>query len=265
MTGHKVRKMTDKALLAAAGLMMLGGYAGAQQSQPNAADMTFFVTSVGPGKGADLGGLEGADKHCQTLAKAAGGVDRPWRAYLSTQAPALSDPNFVNARDRIGIGPWQNAYGVVITKSVEDLHSASSKLTKQTAVDEMGRPVNSRGDSPLKHDMLTGSRPDGTAFPGAPFPDMTAATGPGAGPMARRCWAIMIARARPRTRGACPGIRPTRVSAAARRSCALRGATGCSTASQRNKTLALGPVVEQAAQKRRIERNQTKPHFVETL
>lgn len=164
-----MRKMTERALLAAASLMMLGGYAGAQQSQPNAADMTFFVTSVGPGKGADLGGLEGADKHCQALAKAAGGADRPWRAYLSTQAPALSDPNFVNARDRIGTGPWQNAYGVVIAKSVEDLHSASSKLTKQTAVDERGRPVNSRGDTPLKHDMLTARGPTEQPFPARRF------------------------------------------------------------------------------------------------
>ena len=113
-----MRKMTEHALLVTASLMMLGGYAVAQQSQPNPVDMTFFVTSVGPGNGADLGGLEGADKHCQALAKAAGGGDRPWRAYLSTQAPALSDPRFVNARDRIGAGPWQNAYGIVIAKNV---------------------------------------------------------------------------------------------------------------------------------------------------
>src|SRR4029450_3532969 len=104
--------------------------------------MTFFVTSVGPGKGGDLGGLEGADQHCQSLAKAAGAGNREWRAYLSTQAPALSDPKFVNARDRIGSGPWHNAKGVMIASSVEELHSAKSNLTKQTALDEKGEIVN---------------------------------------------------------------------------------------------------------------------------
>jgi len=158
--------------LIAAGPMILVACASAQQPSPK--DMTFFVTSVGPGKGGDLGGLEGADKHCQALANAAGAGDRTWHAYLSTQAPALNDPKFVNARDRIGTGPWQNAKGVVIARSVDDLHSSSSNLNKQTALDEKGQPVNGRGDSPpLKHDILTGSRPDGTAFPGAPFPDMT--------------------------------------------------------------------------------------------
>jgi len=152
----------------AVALLALSGGVPAQQS-----DMTFFVTSVGSGKGADFGGLEGADKHCQTLAAAAGAGSKTWRAYLSTQAPKLNDPNFVNARDRIGTGPWQNAKGVVIAKSVEDLHSASNNITKQTALDEKGQPVNSRSDKPNKHDILTGSRPDGTAFPGAPFPDMT--------------------------------------------------------------------------------------------
>lgn len=167
-----MRKITEWTFLVGTGLMLLGGCAGVQKSIPNPVDMTFFVTSVGPGKGADLGGLEGADKHCQALAKAAGGGSRPWRAYLSTQAPALSDPNFVNARDRIGSGPWQNSYGVVIAKSVEDLH-LTNNLTKETAVDENGRLVNGRVENPNKHDILTGSRPDGTAFPGAPFADMT--------------------------------------------------------------------------------------------
>ena len=104
--------------------------------------------------------------------KAAGAGDRVWRAYLSTQAPKLNDPNFVNARDRIGTGPWQNAKGVVIARSVEELHSANN-LTEQTALDEKGQPVNGRTRKPNKHDMLTGSRPDGTAFAGAFFPDMT--------------------------------------------------------------------------------------------
>ena len=134
--------------------------------------MTFFVTSVNPGKGADFGGLEGADRHCQTLAQAVAG-GKTWHAYLSTQAPALNDPNFVNARDRIGTGPWQNAKGVVIAKSVDDLHSANNNVTKQTALDEKGQVVNASGDTPNNHDILTGSRPDGTAFPGAPFADMT--------------------------------------------------------------------------------------------
>jgi hypothetical protein len=143
------------------------------QSPAGEERMSFFITSVGPGKGADLGGLEGADQHCQSLAKAAGAGDRTWRAYLSTQAPKFSDPNAVHARDRIGSGPWYNAKGVRIAKDVDDLHSASNNLNKQTALDENGAPVNGRTENPNKHDILTGSRPDGTAFPGAPFPDMT--------------------------------------------------------------------------------------------
>lgn len=155
---------------AAVGLLGLGlaGGAAAQQSA-----MTFFITSAGPGSGANLGGLEGADRHCQTLAAGAGAGNRTWRAYLSTQAPALNDPNFVNARDRIGAGPWQNAKGEVVAKNVDDLHAASNNLTLQTAVDEKGQPVNGRATQPNNHDILTGSRPDGTAFPGGVFPDMT--------------------------------------------------------------------------------------------
>jgi hypothetical protein len=124
------------------------------------ANMTFFVTSAGPGKGADLGGLEGADRHCQQLAQAAGAGGKTWRAYLSTQGAGA-----VNARDRIGRGPWQNAKGEAIAQNVDDLHSANNKLTKQTALDEKGQGVNGRGDSPNKHDVLTGSQPDGRAFP----------------------------------------------------------------------------------------------------
>ena len=156
--------------LAVVGMTLLGGCA-SMQAGPK--DMTFFVTSKGTGKGADLGGLDGADAHCQALAKAAGAGDRTWRAYLSTQAPALNDPKFVNARDRIGAGPWQNAKGVVIARSVDDLHSASTNVTKDTSLDEKGQPVKGRTEKPNEHDMLTGSRPDGTAFPGAPFFDMT--------------------------------------------------------------------------------------------
>jgi hypothetical protein len=119
-------------------------------------DMTFFITSAGPGKGADLGGLAGADAHCQALAKAAGAGNRQWRAYLST--------NSTNARDRIGKGPWKNAKGEEIARDVEDLHK-NSKINKQTGLDEKGQMVNGRGDSPNRHDILTGSSPDGRAIP----------------------------------------------------------------------------------------------------
>ena len=149
------------------------GVTGCASSPPGPGDMTFFVTSAGPGQGGDLGGIEGADRHCQSLAQSAGAGSRTWHAYLSTQAPKLADTNFVNARDRIGNGPWQNAKGDVIAQSVVDLHSADSKLTRQTALDEKGQAVNSGTIKPNKHDILTGSRADGTAFPGAPFPDMT--------------------------------------------------------------------------------------------
>ncbi|HVE50240.1 MAG TPA: hypothetical protein VNG69_11555 [Casimicrobiaceae bacterium] len=186
-------------------------------SQPGASNMTFFVTSVGPGKGANLGGVEGADQHCASLAKAAGAGSREWRAYLSTQAPALNDPKFVNARDRIGSGPWQNFKGDVIATSVDHLHSATNNLTKQTAVDERGQLVNGRTEKPNKHDILTGSRPDGTAFPGTPFFDMTCAnwTKDGkdgsamtghhdrAGPLDSAAWAVSWNSAHP-TRGCDP-------------------------------------------------------------
>jgi len=132
------------------------------QSAGGAADMTFFVTSVGSGKGADLGGLEGADRHCQSLAQAAGAGQKTWHAYLSTQA--AGGTSAINARDRIGRGPWQNAKGVVIAKDVAELHGANN-LTKETALTEKGEPVKGRGDTPNTHDMLTGTQADGTAFP----------------------------------------------------------------------------------------------------
>ena len=157
--------------LAAAGA--IGVVAGCATLQPNPKEMTFFVTSVNPGKGGDLDGLEGADRHCQSLAQAAGAGPRTWRAYLSTQASTLAGKDFVNARDRIGSGPWQNFMGEVIARSVDELHSPGSNLTKQTALDEKGQIVNGRTEKPNKHDILTGSRPDGTAFPGKPFTDMT--------------------------------------------------------------------------------------------
>src|SRR5690606_38119011 len=114
--------------------------------------MSFFVTSVGPGDGANLGGLEGADAHCQTLAEAAGAGERTWKAYLSTSS--------VDARDRIGGGPWQNAKGEVIAASLEELHGDANKISKETALDEKGEMVNGRGDDPNRHDILTGSNPD---------------------------------------------------------------------------------------------------------
>jgi hypothetical protein len=131
--------------------------AGAQQQQP----VGFFVTSANPGKGGDLGGLAGADAHCQSLARAAGAGNRTWRAYLSTGGASP-----VNARDRIGRGPWTNAKGEVIARDVAQLHGENN-LTRQTALTEKGEPVNGRGQTPNMHDILTGSQADGTAFAGA--------------------------------------------------------------------------------------------------
>ena len=124
----------------------------------------FFVTSRGPGKGGDLGGLAGADAHCQALAAAEGSGDHTWRAYLSTTATATTPA--VNARDRIGTGPWYNAEGLLIARDLEHLHGPDSGINKQTAVTERLDPVNGVDDTPNRHDILTGSRPDGTAFPG---------------------------------------------------------------------------------------------------
>ena len=152
MTHSSFGTVASIALLA----LVFGG--GAQAQQPS---MTFFVTSIGSGKGADFGGLAGADKHCQSLAAAVGAGNRTWRAYLST-----SGPQAVSARDRIGPGPWQNAKGVVVAKTVDELHG-SNNLSKQTALNEKGAMVNGRGDTPNMHDILTGSQPDGRAFPGS--------------------------------------------------------------------------------------------------
>jgi len=122
--------------------------------------MTFFVSSAGPGRGADLGGLDGADRHCQTLAAAAGAGGFAWRAYLSAGASGATPA--VNARDRIGSGPWHNAKGERIAGSVDELHTANN-ITKQTALTEKGAIVNGRGDTPNTHDILTGSTPEGLA------------------------------------------------------------------------------------------------------
>ena len=122
--------------------------------------MGFFVTSVGMGDGANLGGLEGADAHCAKLAAAAGSTGRTWRAYLSTQ---VEGKRGISARDRIGLGPWYNANGELIASDLDDLH-ISPNLTKRTAVDENGNRVKGRGDSPNEHDILTGTKADGTAY-----------------------------------------------------------------------------------------------------
>jgi hypothetical protein len=147
------------ALLALAAVSVLA----ARPAQAQTANTSFFLTSNGIGNGGNLGGLAGADNHCQSLAQAAGfGAPKTWHAYLSTQA-ADGQPA-VNARDRIGKGPWQNSKGVVIAKDVADLHSAGNSLTKQTALSEKGEVINGAGDTPNRHDVLTGSQSDGTAF-----------------------------------------------------------------------------------------------------
>jgi hypothetical protein len=131
----------------------------------DATTMTFFVTSVGAGDGANLGGLDGADAHCAKLAEAAGSTGKTWKAYLSAEG--------VNAKDRIGAGPWQNFKGDVIATDVANLHSADNKLTKATALSESGNPINGRGDTPNQHDILTGSNPDGTLAAGQTCGDWT--------------------------------------------------------------------------------------------
>jgi len=146
----------------ASAAILVVALAGCATSTPQSGP-SFFVTSQGGGKGADFGGLAGADKHCQTLAAAAGLGDKTWRAYLSASA-AGSTPA-VNARDRIGTGPWRNVKGVVVATSVDELH-ADNNLTKQTSLTEKGAVVNGRGDTPNRHDVLTGTQPNGTAFPG---------------------------------------------------------------------------------------------------
>ncbi len=150
-----MRRNVAYGLVVSVVLAGLGGFGG---NHAFAGGMSFFVSSAGSGKGANLGGLEGADRICRTLAEAEGAGGRTWRAYLSTQGPGA-----VNARDRIGAGPWVNAKGVVIAKNPDELHGENN-LTKQTALTEKGEVVNGRGDTPNTHDILTGSKPDGTAF-----------------------------------------------------------------------------------------------------
>ena len=154
MTTKTITTRIALPLLAAVALTGLG-FTTAQAQQA----MTFFVSSVGSGNGANLGGLAGADAHCQSLAKAAGSTLTNWRAYLSTTEPGGTEG--VNARDRVGHGPWQNAKGQVVAKSVEDLHSAGNGINKQTALTEKGESIMGRGDPVNAHDILTGSDPHG--------------------------------------------------------------------------------------------------------
>ena len=140
--------------------VLVGGVSVHAQDNP----MGFFITSVGLGNGADLGGLEGADAHCNALAEAVGAGGREWRAYLSTEEP---DKRGISARSRIGNGPWYNATGVLIAENLTDLHLYNRTILLETALNENGEQVNGRGSKPNRHDILTGTQDDGTAY----FPD----------------------------------------------------------------------------------------------
>jgi len=159
-----MQRFQPRSILLAAGAAAMLAACGSMSMMSSKQDMTFFVSSTGSGKGADLGGLVGADRLCSSLAAAAGSTGHTWHAYLSTQA-AGGAPG-ANARDRIGTGPWRNSKGVVIAQSVTELHGANN-LNKQTALTERGDVVNGFGDRPNMHDILTGSQPDGTAINGA--------------------------------------------------------------------------------------------------
>jgi hypothetical protein len=154
--------MKRKAVLASVAIVSFIALGVGHSLNAQQAGMTFFVTSVGVGNGADTGGLAGADAQCQKLAQSAGAGGHTWHAYMSTQA-ANGQPA-VNARDRIGKGPWTNAKGAVVAKDLAELHGQNN-LTKQTSLSEKGDVINGRGDTPNRHDALTGTQPDGTAFP----------------------------------------------------------------------------------------------------
>jgi len=156
--------MNGKMKLSLAGVVAMAcvGFSAGVLAEPSS--MTFFVTSVGSGKGGDLGGLAGADRHCQSLAAAAGAGKRKWHAYLSASASGGSPA--VNARDRIGKGPWYNADGRLIARNVDELHGVNN-INRLAAVTEKGERVNGRGNTPNMHDILTGSQPNGTAFAGS--------------------------------------------------------------------------------------------------
>ena len=151
--------MTNKIALPLLAVAVTAGIGLMANARAQQADMTFFITSVGKGNGADLGGLAGADAHCQALARAAGSTKTNWRAYLSTTGTGGDAGE--NARDRIGKGPWQNAKGTVVAKTIEELHSEAANVTKQSALSEKGEPIAGRGDPVNMHDILTGSDPQG--------------------------------------------------------------------------------------------------------
>ena len=155
--------ITASSLVAAT--VLLGACAGSMTGSGSSSGLSFFISSTGSGRGGDLGGLAGADRLCTTLATAVGEGNKTWRAYLSTQ-PAPGSETAVNARDRIGKGPWRNAKGVVIAQNVTELHG-NNNINKETALTEKGEVVNASGDTPNMHDILTGSQPDGTAIAGS--------------------------------------------------------------------------------------------------
>ena len=153
-----------------AAVLLLSGVVGvapvpAQGQAGSPTPMSFFLTSVGSGRGANLGGLNGADQYCQKLATSVSAGNKTWHAYLSENGSAGHPTR--NARERIGTGPWYNAKGALIARTVDELHGEKNNLTKETSLSEKGDVVNGRGDNPNRHDVLTGSQPDGTAFPGA--------------------------------------------------------------------------------------------------
>jgi hypothetical protein len=161
--GESMHKPIHLSMSTALLALALSGTAWAQQQPPQSPNMTFFVASSGPGKGADLGGIDGADARCQTLAMSAGAGSKVWRAYLST-TPTATVPA-VNARDRIGKGPWRNFKGEVIAQNVDDLHGPGNKINGQTALTERGAMIAGFGMNPNWHDAITGSTPEGRAFP----------------------------------------------------------------------------------------------------
>ena len=171
-----MHSMMRRTWVAAGGVMILAGCASMQPPQPSAKDMTFFVTSAGPGKGADLGGLDGADRHCQSLANAAGSSGRTWRAYLSVQRDASNNNQQTDARSRIGTGPWYNAGLTLVANNVTELHARRGDAA--VFVDERGQRINGQwtgSPSPVEHDILTGSTPDGTLMTGMTCNDWTSA------------------------------------------------------------------------------------------
>jgi len=181
-----MNKSLTKFALASA-VALAAGFALAEDMKPDP-KMSFFVTSAGPGKGGDLGGLAGADKHCQSLAASVGAGKKTWRAYLSTTA--MDGKAGVDARDRIGKGPWYNVKGVEVASSVDDLQGATNKLAKETSLTEKGAPVNGVGDTPNQHDLLTGTGTDGklmSPMPIPPPPNAPAGTAPSPAPKNLTC------------------------------------------------------------------------------